>query len=307
MPRIRIGIVGENNNLTDIPDEQLLDDVFIWILTNKIVKTSEFFPSNSKKVAKIRAGEIQVPKDEIIRENTERVLKNPIRFKNDSKHIFISNTFWVPRGEKENGDFTHMGVDYSFLRYAALKLYEISQSQIKFPPLLGGMPVETIDSDLGGIAGENIGELNNYNSKTLAYAGIYDWNSEEIKDDSRIQNLIPKAVERHEALRQFSEKYLSEEINARGTAASSHILNLYFPEPATRLTPTAITLLNGANFGSSTHYLNQPLGHARESIKLIAALAFLNSKKYCETKELGKEKLSEIAKEKKDFRFSLSF
>ncbi len=117
----------------------------------------------------------------------------------------------------------------------------------------------------------------------LAEAGVYSWDWKEVMDDNRVTERFTNATgfdaaKQNVAMQKFSEAYDKAEIDARVAEKSSDIFRIYFPEPATRISPAAINLLLNAGLGDLKITAGEQLGRKRESIGLIAALVYLDKK-----------------------------
>lgn len=282
--KLKIGISG-NQTPIGISADLITKGTFVWILTNaKKEKGDLFGEENKSKMVKT------TPTD-IIDKNQTRV-NAPIYAKQRgtksgvSRGIFQSGIFYVPR----EGGAKAEGIDYSFLRFAALGAYQnwykANGKQLGWPDALSGETLlETIDSDVSGITGDSSDELSvTSGADWLVEAGVYRWDWNEIKDFEGVNSLFVEGEEgvvdtnkRDATLKDFSDIYTQGEIEKRSVAASN-IYNIYFPEPATRLSSDAVKLLGDAKLGEMEIIVGGALGKGRESIGLIAALVHLDGK-----------------------------
>lgn len=302
--KLRIGIIGPGHQL-DIYANTLPANTNVWILSNRAVDADALDNSGVTK------GQNKSSPSQIINANTANV---GARKRLDesrsggvvSSRFFQSGEFLIPRQDKPSN---RNEVDYSFLRYAAFESYKLwhasTGNALGWPSLTANTTlVESIDSDIGGITGstnDSSQEMSQGNNKVLktdwlAEAGSYIWDWTEVKDLDIVKNrFTPNGgsldiPQRDQALKKFSEEYYQAELSERETAKSSDIFRIYFPEPATRLSPSAFTLLGNSAFGNLKITRGTQLGHKRESIGLIAGLVFLDMKETKNT-ERSKSKL----------------
>ena len=275
--KLKIGISGNTAPLP-ITWQQLPPDTYVWILTNRKVDP------DSPNVKGIQSGQDKATVQDIIDANTRSVNKPIWRSVKQSKWIelgglYQSGIFEVPRRDPDTGH------DYSLLRYAAFESYRQwsrSNRSRAWPDLdSGGVIVETIDSDVSGITQDSGGApKENSGGGWLAQAGVYKWNLDAVKTDQRVVDAfngqLPGALAQQ--VEQFGRVYTQAEIGKRSEAASASILQIYFPEPATRLSSHALTLLGNAGFGGMKITKGDQLGFGRESIGMIAALLHLDRK-----------------------------
>ncbi len=294
--RLKLGISGASTSV-GISADDLPNTTYVWILSNKKAD-ADALDGNG-----VTSGQNKSTPQEIIKANEVNV-KTPIYYNVGGhrmglhlKGIFQSGQFLVPRG----GD--QAGIDYSFLRFAAIESYKLwyaSEGKSKLWPDItsDGTMVETIDSDFSGITTDT-GTAANENKKTdgswLAEAGVYKWNWQDVKDNESVNapftnEGIVNNIERDTALKQFAEVYFKAEV-AKRDAASSDIFQIYFPEPATRLSSYAIDLLSGSGFQNMKITRGNQLGYGRESIGLIAGLAYLDQKSTQKDESRSKKKL----------------
>ncbi|HSF52698.1 MAG TPA: DUF4157 domain-containing protein [Algoriphagus sp.] len=285
LTKLKIGISGDSNPV-GINADTLPDFTYVWILSNKKGEPDDL---DNKGVV---PGQNKSTPNQIVAANAEAV-GNPIYYQVGGyqkgyhmKGIFQSGQFIVPRGGDKSG------IDYSFLRFAAIEAYKLWYDQNgrwkQWPNISSDETnVETIDSDVSGITTDS-GKALNDNKKAegnwLAEAGVYKWNWQDVKGDDLI-NAKFKDVEnninvqkRDETLKQFVDAYFDAEMSKRDEA-SGDILQIYFPEPATRLSSYAIDLLSESGFQNMKITRGNQLGFGRESIGLIAGLIYLDQKK----------------------------
>jgi hypothetical protein len=293
--RLKIGISGDQNPLNIDPD-QLPPLTYVWILSNSKDKPDSLDQSG------VSPGHNKSSPDQIIAANANGV-QTPIYTKVGGyqrgypmKGIFQSGVFKVPRG----GDTS--GIDYSFLRFAAIESYKLwfaakGKSELWPDISSDGTHVETIDSDFSGITSDS-GKALNENKKEegswLAEAGVYKWDWRDVKDDGEVIKRFSKenildSDKRDAALKKFADAYFEIEVSKRDEAAAD-ILQIYFPEPATRLSSYAIDLISQSGFQNMKVTRGNQLGFGRESIGLIAGLVHLDKKK------TGKAESRSIAK-----------
>lgn len=282
--RLKLGISGASTPLNIDPNE-LPPRTYVWILSNK---KGDAAALDAKGVT---PGQNKSTPQQIIQSNFDSV-SGAIYEKEGGyergfplKGIFQSGQFIVPRGGDQSG------IDYSFLRFAAIESYKLwfaaKGKSALWPDISSdGTMVETIDSDLSGITADS-GPAKNVNNKEegswLAEAGVYKWNWEEVKGDEGVNRRFTTgdAVDtskRDEALKKFADSYFEIEVSKRNDAAGD-ILQIYFPEPATRLSSYAIDLLSQSGFQNMKVTRGSQLGFGRESIGLIAGLVHLDKKK----------------------------
>lgn len=295
LTKLKIGISGDSNPLNLNP-EALPDFTYVWILSNKRGAADDL---DNKGVV---SGQNKSTPRQIIQAN-EQNISTPIYYKVGGyqkgyhmKGVFQSGQFIVPRGVDPKG------IDCSFLRFAALEAYKLWYANngrwSSWPNISADETnVETIDSDFSGIttdSGKAEKENNKEEGSWLAEAGVYKWNWQDIKDDEKINarfktegNVdVPK---RDQALKTFVDAYLAAEVSKRDEA-SGDILQIYFHEPATRLSSYAIELLSGSGFQDMKVTRGNQLDYGRESIGLIAGLVHLDKKK------TGKDESRSVAK-----------
>lgn len=284
LAKLKIGISGDSNPV-GINADTLPDFTYVWILSNKKGEQDEL---DKKGVV---SGQNRSTPNQIVAANADAV-SNPIYYQvagyqrgYHMKGIFQSGQFIVPRGGDQSG------IDYSFLRFAAIEAYKLWYNQNgrwkQWPNISGDETnVETIDSDVSGITTDS-GKALNENKKTegnwLAEAGVYKWNWQDVKGDDLINAKFKdgekiKVQERDETLKKFVDAYFDAEVSKRDEA-SGDILQIYFPEPATRLSSYAIDLLSESGFQDMKITRGNQLGFGRESIGLIAGLIYLDQKK----------------------------
>jgi len=275
--KLKIGISGNTAPLP-ITWQQLPPNTYVWILTNRKVE------ADALDARGVQSGKDKATVQDIIDVNTDSVNTPILRSVQHSKGMEIgglyqSGIFEVPRRDSGTGN------DYSLLRYAAFENYRrwsrINRSKAWPDMDAGGVIVETIDSDVSGITQDSGGAPKENNGDGwLAQAGVYKWNLDAVKADQRVVNAfdgqVPGALARQ--VEQFGKVYTQAEIDKRSTAASASILSIYFPEPATRLSSYALTLLGSAGFGGMKITRGDQLGFGRESIGMIAELLHLDRK-----------------------------
>lgn len=291
LKRLRIGITGNTAPL-GIYANALPYDTYVWIMTNQVGAANALD-------ANVTVGPNASSPGEIIAANATNVGQPLWRDESRSggevnARIFQSGPFIVPRQSPPNGDRNK--VDYSFLRYAALQSYGrwhgTTGAALGWPALgVNTTLLETIDSDVSGITGTrtesahvetHANQQQTVKAGWLAEAGSYRWDWRELKDDDRIIarfTPVGQALDtaaRDAALSAFSDAYTEAEIEARSAAARADILNIYFPEPATRLSGEAVTLLNHAQLSDMAVTRGSQIGHKRESVGMIAALVHLD-------------------------------
>lgn len=294
---LRIGIMGDAGNL-GVNAANLPAKTYVWIMSNKAV-SADALDSKPGRKGVINSGVVGVTKgqnksspDEIIRANAPKVAVSKFYQEGNSggptdRAIYHSAAFEIPRQDPPSN---RNEVDYSFLRYAALKSYElwhgVTGIGLNWPSLPAPTTLlETIDSDVGGMTGATRDSIStdvdgNISSGWLAEAGMYAWDWSEVKDHERVVNKFNASGNldtgaRDVALSTFSEKYTEAEKIAR-EGVSSNMFNIYFPEPATRLSSAALVLLANSGFGAMAVSRGQQLGFKRESIGLIAGLVYLD-------------------------------
>lgn len=283
LKKLKIGIISATQTVSPYANE-LPSGTYAWILSNKAVAAGA--------LAGVTAGHNRSSYNEIINANQANVA-NRIRADEARSggevvsRIFQSGAFEIPR---QNAPNNRNEVDYSFLRFAAFESYKLWHAAVGnglgWPSLTDSKTqTESIDSDVGGLTTktDDVETDDNGNIKTdwLAEAGVYSWDWTEVigNDAIRLAFTAMGAVDtakRDKALKKFSDEYDKAEIAARTTAKNADIFRIYFPEPATRISPSGLTLLDQSGFGDLSVTAGQQLGHKRESIGLIASLVYLN-------------------------------
>lgn len=307
LQKLRIGITGPGDPLPyygfDLPE-----DTNVWILSNGPADADTF------DGAGVTPGQNRSSYREIIDANAANVASAKRADEQRSAGIvkaryFQSGEFKIPRQNKPTNRNEY---DYSFLRFAAFDSYRIWHGAVGagrgWPSLTDNQTqVETIDSDRGGIKGpasdvetEDNGDIK---ADWLAECGVYQWDWTEVKNnESIVARFTPPGgqldpVARDTALAKFATDYTKAEADAR-QAKSGNIFKIYFPEPATRLSPSAMTLLMNSGFANMAVTRGEQLGRKRESIGLIAGLVALNMRNSTDNESRSKAKL----KYNKDFK-----
>ncbi|WP_187431227.1 hypothetical protein [Roseobacter fucihabitans] len=296
--KLRIGVIYAGNTVP-IFANQIPAQTYVWVLSNDMV--------GARELEGVTSGQNKSSPNEIITANKTNVAASKKQDENRSGgevvgRVFQSGPFHIPRNGDVGGDRNKL--DYSFWRFAALKSYGIwyasSEAAAKgWPDITSNKTlVETIDSDVPGMTGTtNAGKVTDDNPKEmktdwLAVAGLYRWDWQDVKDHPTLHRLFgDKHATRDTALRAFSDQYTEAEGDARA-AASSDIFKIYFPEPATRLSGPAITLLTTSGLGDMAVSAGTQIGHKRESIGMIAALVRLDVTKNTGSQSASKGKLS---------------
>lgn len=302
---LRIGIVGDAQNL-GIYAANLPAKTYVWIMSNKAVAQDALDASG------VTPGHNESSPNQIVIANLPKISIPKFRDEASSggainRKIYHSSAFEIPRATAPTN---RNEVDYSFLRYAALKSYGLwhgaTGTNLGWPSMTDANTIlETIDSDLGGITGSSrtsipTDSMGSISTGWLAEAGMYSWDWSEVKDHPNVvkkfngTGVVDTAV-RDAALSKFSEKYTEAEKIAR-EGVSSNMFNIYFPEPATRLSSDALVLLANSGFGAMAVTRGQQIGFKRESIGLIAGLVYLD--------ELSSKNFS---KSKSKLRFNPSY
>jgi len=295
LTKLKIGISGDPNPL-NLNVEGIPDFTYVWILSNKKGAADEFAPPV------VHVGQNKSSPKQIIDANLDNI-NTPLYYKMGGykqgyhmKGIFQSGLFIIPRGGDQSG------IDYSFLRFAALEAYKLwfagKGRWDGWPDISAdGTMVETIDSDTSGITtdtGVAKSENKLAEGNWLAEAGVYKWSWQELKSEARINEKftsegIVDTSARDTRLKEFADVYFHAEVVKRDEAAAS-ILQIYFPEPATRLSSYAIDLLSNSGFQNMKLTRGNQLGFGRESIGLIAGLVHLDKKR------TGKDESRSISK-----------
>ncbi len=284
--KLRIGIISANTNI-GVYANQLPLQTYVWILSNKPVD-ADALDNNG-----VTRGHNRATPKEIINANQANVINKILLDEARSNgevvsRLFQSGAFEIPRSSTPTNRNEY---DYSFLRLAALESYNLWHgavgANLGWPAINSNKTLlETIDSDISGITGStNEGRVDESTDtiKTdwLAEAGVYQWDWTEIKDEASINNLFTTednldTAERDKALKLFAKKYLEAE-KIRRSSVSAEIFKIYFPEPATRISPAALTLLSNSAFTDIKITRGQQIGHKRESVGLIAGLVHLDT------------------------------
>ncbi len=289
---LRLGIISYNSDVPFYANE-LPHDMNVWILSNEPVGASDL------DTAGVTSGMEKSSPLQIVAANDANV-KNRKRMDEArsggkvTSRIFQSGPFQVPRQDRPKN---RNEVDYSFLRYAAFESYKrwhaSTGNALGWPSLTDpGTLVETIDSDVGGIKGSETDDVTQLmQTDWLAESGVYSWDWKEIQDLDTVKKLFTTkdkldAGARDQALKEFSTRYDQAEISAR-QAQSGDMFKIYFPEPATRLSASALTLLSMSGFGNLKVTRGTQVGYKRESIGLVAGLVHLDKKT---TKNLSRSK-----------------
>lgn len=278
--KLRIGVI-HSDSTAGVTAHSLPEHTYVWLLSNTIAPKDEF--------PDIDGGHKKTSPDALITANAENVRAPKWGDERRSNGdvvgaVFQSGPFKIPR-QSATGRFDRNQLDYAFWRYAALKSYMAWQPTANrhqgWPDPLDSLTlIETIDSDTSGIYGETGAEPTEATESTatdgwLAEAGVYRWDWRDVAGEESITRLFGEdTAKRDAALEEFSKQYLAAETAAR-QEKSGDMFNIYFPEPATRLSTRAMGLLSTSNFGSIAITKGQQIGHKRESIGLIAGLVYL--------------------------------
>ena len=302
--KLRIGVIYAGDTV-GISANQLPAHTYVWILSNTAVADTALDGQG------VTSGHNKSSPRQIIDANALNVRNRKMMDESRSggevvSALFQSGPFQIPRTHKPGNREQY---DYSFWRFAAIECYRTWYngvgSGLGWPDIAGGKTlVETIDSDVSGITGvTNEGRVEGKSIKAdwLAEAGVYQWDWADVKDNELIKAHFTAestldTVAMDAALAEFAKQYLQAEKDAR-EAKAGEIFRIYFPEPATRISPDAINLLAGSPFSDISISRGQQIGHKRESIGLIAGLVFLDT---------GGDK-NKASRSKSKLKFSSSF
>ncbi|MBU3028549.1 hypothetical protein [Paracoccus marinaquae] len=279
--KLRIGVIHSSKS-AGVTANALPAHTYVWILSNETVD-KDTFPG-------IDARQKQATPDALVTANAGNVGTWLMQDENRSggevvARIFQSGPFQIPRRQKPTN---RNELDFAFWRYAAFKSYIAWRNAVGaalgWPDPTSNMTlVETIDSDTTGISGatnegrtEGEGQKKTVSADWLAEAGVYRWDWRDVAGHESMKGLFgDDTASRDAALQEFTQQYLEAEINARSSMATD-MFNIYFPEPATRLSGAAVALLANSGFGSIAITKGDQIGHKRESIGLIAGLVHLD-------------------------------
>lgn len=282
--KLKIGVIYAGETVGTYANE-LPAQTYVWILSNETVA------DNALDGQGVTKGNNKSTPRQIIAANADNV-KNKKRMDEARSggevisRLFQSGPFQIPRMNKPENREQY---DYSFWRFAAFECYRTWYNDVGQGlgwPNIGDAKtlVETIDSDVSGITGAtDEGRIEGKSIKTdwLAEAGVYQWDWADVKDNELIkarftEDAVLNSAARDEALAEFAKQYLAAEQGAR-SVNTGDIFRIYFPEPATRISPAGIGLLANSGFSDINITRGQQIGHKRESIGLIAALVFLDT------------------------------